>query len=85
MEQTAGPRGSFAAPGRIPVSPLILDDTFEPYYAGRPGYTAPDTGRRRHAEKAEPPVDEEQSGRTEGRKSRPKPAPTGAEARLRQG
>jgi hypothetical protein len=57
------------------VSPLILDDTFEPYYAGRPGYTAPDTAKRRHARKAEAEAARRNDERpADGSESQPEPA-----------
>ena len=31
------------------MNTLLIQDTFEPYYAGRPGYASPDIPKRRKA------------------------------------
>jgi hypothetical protein len=34
------------------VNTLLIQDTFEPYYAGRPGFASPDMTKRRKSAKA---------------------------------
>jgi hypothetical protein len=54
------------------VNDLLIQDTFEPYYAGRPGYSAQDLIRRRK------PAGKEETGsardKLEVPENRPKPA-----------
>ena len=54
------------------MNDLLIQDTFEPYYAGRAGYGAPDIAKRRKAAEQDEAVSAR--GRVEVPERRPKPA-----------